>query len=234
MWPLPPWSLRGPGSEAVPKRAASAFSLLNTFVYVDGFNLYYGAVRGTPYQWLDIDAMCRRLLPKHTVVRIKYFTARVSARPDDPHQPTRQQTLLRALATIPHLDIIYGHFLTNQVMMPLAGCPPGRQRYVKVIKTEEKGSDVNIATHLLHDGYRGLYQAAVLITNDSDLMEPVRIVRRELRKIVGILNPHGHASRVLQREASFMKPIRKGALAASQFPAVLRDRWGEIRKPAVW
>lgn len=117
--------------------------------------------------------------------------------------------------------------------MPKAGRPRGKPKYVKVIKTEEKGSDVNIATHLLHDGYRGLYRAAVLITNDSDLKEPVRIVRQELLKIVGILNPHLRASRVLQREASFMKPIRKGVLAATQFPDVLRDAQGEFRKPDI-
>jgi hypothetical protein len=120
-----------------------------------------------------------------------------------------------------------------EVMMPKAGRPRGKPKYVKVIKTEEKGSDVNIATHLLHDGYRGLYRAAVLITNDSDLKEPVRIVRQELLKIVGILNPHLRASRVLQREASFMKPIRKGVLAATQFPDVLRDAQGEFRKPDI-
>ncbi|HEX9728892.1 MAG TPA: NYN domain-containing protein [Gemmatimonadales bacterium] len=207
---------------------------MKTSVYVDGFNLYFGAVRGTPYKWLDIDKICRLLLPKHDIKRIKYFTARLSGRPDDPDQPTRQQTFLRALRTIPHLEIIFGHFLTHEVTMLRADSPAGKKEYVKVIKTEEKGSDVNLATHLLRDGYRDEYEAAVLITNDSDLREPVRIVRSELKKVVGILNPHEKASRVLQGEASFMKPIRRGVLQASQFAPVLRDRHGEIRKPASW
>jgi len=207
---------------------------MRTFVYVDGFNLYYGAVRGTPYKWLNIDKMCQLLLPKYQIRKIKYFTARVSGRPTDPDQPTRQQAFLRALATIPHIEIIFGHFLTNEVMMPLAGCPPGAQKYAKVIKTEEKGSDVNIATHLLRDGYGGAYDAAVLVSNDSDLLEPVRIVRHELGKIIGILNPHPNPSRALLRHASFIKPIRKGVLAASQFSSTLRDRNGTITKPSVW
>lgn len=207
---------------------------MKTYVYVDGFNLYYGAVKGTPYKWLNINDLCQHLLPKNQIVRIKYFTARVTARPDDPGQPTRQQTFLRALKTLPNLEIIYGHFLTNEVHMPRADSSPKNRKYVKVIKTEEKGSDVNIATHLLRDGFKNEYEAAVLITNDSDLLEPVRIVRQELRFVVGILNPHERASRVLAREASFVKQIRKGVLKASQFPPSLQDAHGVITKPGEW
>lgn len=60
-----------------------------TNVYVDAFNLYYGALRGTTCKWLDLDALCRRLLPKDQIHRIRYFTAYVSARPGDPQQPRR-------------------------------------------------------------------------------------------------------------------------------------------------
>jgi hypothetical protein len=206
-----------------------------TWVYVDGFNLYYGAVKDTPYKWLDIQRLCELLLPNHSINRIKYFTARVSARPDDPGKPTRQQIYLRALRTIPNLEIIYGSFLSHEVMMPLAQPPAGGSRFVRVIRTEEKGSDVNIATHLVHDAFRANFESAVLITNDSDLQEPVRIVQEELALEVGILNPHRQtASRVLTRRASFIKQIRSGALRASQFPEVLHDKRGEFRKPRMW
>lgn len=60
---------------------------------------------------------------------------------------------------------------------------------VQVIKTEEKGSGVNLATHLVGDGFRNEYELAVLVTNDSDLLEPIRIVRHELGLKVGITNP---------------------------------------------
>ena len=127
---------------------------MRTNVYVDGFNLYYGALRGTPYKWLDIRRMCELLLKDHAVARVTYFTARISPRPDDQGQSVRQQTYLRALSTLPETRIVYGHFLTNEVYMPLAGCAPGKQQYVKAVKTEEKGSDVNLAAHLLWDAFR--------------------------------------------------------------------------------
>jgi hypothetical protein len=72
-----------------------------TYVYVDGFNLFYGALRRTPYRWLDLAKLCRLYFPSDDVRRIKYFTAIVSARPSDPDQPLRQQLYLRALQTLP-------------------------------------------------------------------------------------------------------------------------------------
>jgi len=207
---------------------------VDTVVYVDGFNFYYGAVRKTPHKWLDIIAVCEKLLPRHRITRVKYFTARVSSRPNDPDQPTRQQTYLRALASFPRMEIIYGHFLSNRKRMPVADRPSGAQRYEWVIQTEEKGSDVNLAAHLVADGFQGRYRAAVLVTNDSDLAEAVRIVRSDLGAVVGILNPHRHPSRELLKHASFMKPIREGVLASSQLPDPLRVGGAVIHKPRSW
>ncbi len=75
-----------------------------TNVYVDAFNLYYGCLKGTPYRWLDLGTLCTRLLPKDPINRIRYFTATVSARPDNPDAPQRQQVYLRALETVPGLS----------------------------------------------------------------------------------------------------------------------------------
>ncbi|MGH8574031.1 MAG: hypothetical protein ACREX8_15870, partial [Gammaproteobacteria bacterium] len=67
------------------------------------------------------------------------------------------------------------------------------------------------------------------------LMEPIRLVRQELGYRVGIVNPHQVISRALQRtQPSFTKQIRRGALAASQFPEKLSDATGLITKPATW
>jgi hypothetical protein len=63
---------------------------VRTNVYVDGFNLYYGCLKGSPYRWLDLEALCAHLLPKHTIHRVRYFTARVAARPGKPHDPVHQ------------------------------------------------------------------------------------------------------------------------------------------------
>ena len=209
-----------------------AENMAHTFVYIDGFNLYYGAVKDSPYRWLDLNALCQRMLPNDTIATIKYFTAIVSARPHDPQQPVRQQMYLRALRTIPHLKIIFGHFLTHSARMVLTGTNPPQKVWVD--RTEEKGSDVNIAAHLLNDGFHKRYETAVVISNDSDLMEPVRIVRQEMNLPVGILNPQQHHSVALKPLATFMKRIRQSDVAACQFPSVMADVRGQFHKPATW
>ncbi|HVR36551.1 MAG TPA: NYN domain protein, partial [Methylomirabilota bacterium] len=80
-------------------------------VYIDAFNFYFGAVKGTPYKWLDFGKFCRLLLPNNQIVGIRYFTARVRPLPHDPDQPTRQQIYWRALRTIPNFSLYEGHFL---------------------------------------------------------------------------------------------------------------------------
>ena len=204
---------------------------MKTYVYIDGFNLYYGCVKNTPYHWLDLAQMCQWLLPHDDIMQIKYFTALVTPRPTDPDQPARQQLFLRALQTIPNLEIVFGTFLSHEITMPLA--PPGKG-YVKVIKTEEKGSDVNIATHLLADGFRGKCELAVIVSNDSDLLEPIKLVTHQLGKPVGLLNPHKYPSAALLPNARFVKQIRKGVLAKSQFPDELTDANGTFSKPDTW
>lgn len=205
-----------------------------TNVYIDGFNFYYGAVKGTPHRWLNLERLCQLLLPGQTIGQIKYFTAKVSARPSDPNQPLRQQLYLRALATLPKVSVHFGHFLSHEIMMPLV-VPPGQpQKYVRVVKTEEKGSDVNLATHLLHDAHMGRFDIGVVVSNDSDLLEPIKIVRQVLKKKVGILNPHPKASRALLPHIDFIKQIRPGVLNAAQFPATLTDAIGTFTKPPTW
>jgi hypothetical protein len=93
-------------------------------VYIDGFNLYYGALKGTPYKWLNLARLCQALLPSDTIQEIKYFTARVSARPSKPTSAHDQGLYIRALRTLPNLTIKYGHFLTHTVPMYLATVTP--------------------------------------------------------------------------------------------------------------
>ena len=212
---------------------------MRTIVYVDGFNLYYGALKGTVYRWLDVGELCRRMLRSDSdIVGIKYFTAKVQPRPGNPQAAQRQQIYLRALATVPGLSIHYGHFITRPANRLLVNPVRGLGRYADVWITEEKGSDVNLASHLLVDGFRARYDLAVVVSNDSDLKEPVRFVRDDLKAPVGILNPHRQRSWALSPrtlpQGSFYKPIREHVLRDSQFPASIRDRHGEIRRPARW
>jgi hypothetical protein len=207
-------------------------------VYVDGFNLYYGirhhARQGRAVKWLDLAALCQRLLPGDTINRIRYFTALVTPRPSNPQEDVRQQTYIRALETSPNLSVHYGHFLVSHPYMPLRHPQPGGPSTVECIKTEEKGSDVNLATWLLCDGFDRDCELAVIISNDSDLCLPIEVARAKLGLTVGVLNPHQNPSRALQRVASFYRPIRAGAVMASQFPPTLHDAHGTISKPSRW
>jgi len=212
--------------------AFSPLDLMKLNLYIDGFNLYYGALKGTPYKWLNLLELGCLLFPNDTINRIKYFTARVTARPNDPDQPIRQQTYFRALQTLPNLEIIEGRFLSKPVSMPIFGSDP--TQFATVIKTEEKGSDVNLAVHLLHDAYRGDFETAIMVTNDSDLLEPIRIVREELNLQVGLVNPQKHPSIHLLSAATFIKQLRKGVLRASQFATPLSDSNGIFHKPHGW
>jgi hypothetical protein len=70
---------------------------MRTYIYIDGFNFYYGVVKDTPYKWLDFMALFKKVLSsKHDILAIKYFTARVTGK-IDPNQPVRQKAYIRAL-----------------------------------------------------------------------------------------------------------------------------------------
>jgi hypothetical protein len=204
-------------------------------IYVDGFNLYYGALKNTRYKWLDLDCLFRTILPNYDIHRIRYFSARISGRAGNPQAPSRQGTYLRALRTLPNVTIHLGHFLTSEVFMPLAQPSPAGPKTVKVIKTEEKGSDVNLATYLLMDAMHGDCDVAAVVSNDSDLCEPIRIVQQELMLPVGLLNPHPRPSQtLLNLHPAFVRAIRSGPLSASQFPAQMTDARGIFTKPMSW
>ncbi len=210
----------------------------NINVYIDGLSLYYGALKNTPYRWLDVGKLSRALVPRHyTIHEIKYYTARVLPLPHDPGARTRQDFYLRAIGTIPNCSIFYGYFLSSIVPMPLAAPQPGGPNVVHVIKTEEKGSDVNLACHLVADAFQKNCDAAFVVSNDSDLLEPIRIARRKLGMIVGLATPFrppGRPANVLIHEVNFQRPIRHGTLAKSQFPPTLIDALGTFSKPPTW
>jgi hypothetical protein len=259
-------------------------AIMRTWVYVDGFNLYYGAVKGTPYKWLNLVELAKRILPAgHTVERLKYFTAHVSGAVD-PDLPRRQYAYLSALRTLPEVEIHFGRFLAKTVWRPItnfpvAGAqihsrpvasllagnhrvdggslsspatlavriyPPKGARRPKVAAhplpdalitevhvMEEKGSDVNLAAHLLNDAWKGSFQAAAVFSNDTDLIEPIRMVAVERGKPIFVVCPGRWAmAQGLQRVATHQRHIHKAMLAASQFPDPIPGTM--IRKPATW
>lgn len=206
-----------------------------TTLYIDGFNLYYRALKGTPFKWLDVKKLAEQILATHNQITcVKYFTARVSGQ-RNPSAPRDQQAYLDALSTIPEVQIIHGRFLAKTIWRPLVNPVPGLPRTVEVHTSEEKGSDVNLAVHLIHDAWSGRFDVAAVISNDSDLETPIRIVKEELRKPVGLLCPHdGHPAAQLKRAATFVRHIRDVHLRASQFPTTIIHNGRTIVKPTGW
>ena len=207
-----------------------------TYVYVDGFNLYYRALRKTKFKWLNIEVLVRDLLgPDNDIQLIRYFTAPVSGK-FDPGVPIRQQSYLQALSSLPSVAIHYGNFLTKPKMRPLVRPLPGGPTHVEIWNTEEKGSDVNLATYLVHDAWRGLFDVAVVLSQDTDLNEPVRIVRDEIGKSVGVFILDGKAPGKLSTFGSFTRQITDSRLAAAQFPETVAfgGKGKTVTRPAEW
>lgn len=253
-------------------------------VYVDGFNLYYGALRGTHFKWLNPVHLATLLLPRNWEIdRVSYFTARVSGKLD-PHAPARQQVYLKALATLPEVDVHHGRFLAKTAWRPLGNLPVadrlirtpnpgtlpegdhavlggqpqtlpvgvypdrrgGREGRRFVSKTplpdaviakfhtmEEKGSDVNLAAHLLNDAWQDLFESAAVSSNDTDLVVPIRMVTEELKRPVLVACPvRWQVSPQLRSVATRVRHIRTSMLRAAQFPDTLPGT--AIAKPAVW
>ena len=207
---------------------------MRTNIYVDGFNLYYGALKNTPWKWLDLSALFRLVLkPHHRVATIKYFTARVRPTLNDPSKADRQDHYLETLSRqCPEVEIHFGHFLSHVVSMPRA---PEGTGTVNVIKTEEKGSDVMLAVQLVNDAWTDAYECAVVVSNDSDLAEAMRLARVR-GKLIGLVTPSisrkRRPSRELRRHADFHRGLQRQWLERSQMPA--RIPGTSLRKPDSW
>lgn len=218
---------------------------MRTIVYVDGFNLYFRLLAQRPaVKWLNVKTLAEKVLkPANVIVGVRYYTARVSGR-IDAHAPSRQQIYLDALGTVPEISVHMGSFLLSEKFAGLVKPPEFRPRVtmtppwpdvVKVIKVEEKGSDVNLASHLLLDAFQGSFDVAAVLSNDSDLVEPMRIVTKVLGKPVGLLSPVSNPTPDLKNVASFIKRISLSDLAGCQFPdPMLLADGSTLNRPATW
>jgi hypothetical protein len=208
--------------------------------YIDGFNLYFG-LRETGwrrYYWLNIQALMQSLLkPDQVLVDTKYFTARISgARPgDSPDQAgereakrRRQCDFLDALGTLSDFHVFEGHYLEKTIK-----CFHCSRCWVK---PEEKMTDVQIATELLADAFGNSFDTALLISGDSDLVPPVRSIRRLFpNKRVIVAFPPSRTSEQLRRYASAAFVIGEAKLRQSQFPDEVAKADGYVlHRPARW
>ena len=215
-------------------------------VYIDGLNLYYGTLKKTPYKWLNVKSLVKNILPDHlSIVNIKYFTARISPVVRNLDAPLRQSLYIRALKTLKDVEIEEGHFLTHIVhslFVPedcsyksLEEMLEKRElKTVRVLKREEKGTDVNLASHLLVDAFENKYKGAVIVSNDSDLFTPLQMVKTKYNKKIFLISPYKRKSAKLCQIANYITGIRKSDLQKSQFPKILKDNRGKFKKPDQW
>ena len=211
-------------------------------VHIDGLNLFRRKLSKHPEcKWLDIEALAQRLLPEYEIARVRYFTAIIKAGPgSDVQSPQRQQAYLRALATLPRTKIYLGKFRIDPRVMPLHPTKLGSDGmpiYVKVKKTEEKGSDVNLASHALLDAFRCDASAYAILSNDSDLVTPMRKIQEELNAKTILLSPMDSkrtSNELRQTGPMLIRHITGDDLRACQLPPSIADAHGVVHRPKQW
>ena len=189
-------------------------------VYVDGFNFYFRRLRNTSYRWLNLQALFEMLLSQDDVCEIHYFIARVGGK-FDAQKPIRQAAYLKALETCPKIQIHYGLFSTKiinyRLAEPLYTAQGVACDTAKVWRQDEKGSDVNLAVRLLDDAWRGRFDAAVILTNDSDLAAPMQAVRAKNLPVI-LIHPDSNTATSLTQAASQRIHLHDRHLREAQFP----------------
>lgn len=120
---------------------------------------------------------------------------------------------------------------------PIAG-----SKFANVIFTEEKGSDVNLASHLMFDAFTQAFDCAVVVSGDSDLATPIEMVKNHLARPVGVLLPQLLSNQKIPRRSAKLKQVatfyregaRAGVTSSSQFADSLTDANGVFTKPKNW
>ncbi|MHC4812782.1 MAG: NYN domain-containing protein [Planctomycetota bacterium] len=204
-----------------------------TIVYVDGFNLYYGALRGTPYKWLNLERFFDLCRPHDEVNHVRYFTALVTGPARD-----RQRTYLRALSTLPRVSVILGRFKNKRVMCGVASCQHSGTRTFQL--PEEKRTDVNIAVQMLEDAYHGRCECSVVVSGDSDLVPAVTHIRttfpeKKVALYVPFRSPQRGAATELRMVADTHRALPLNILKHAQLPGRVPDgSGGFVVKPPAW
>ena len=217
------------------------------------------------WRWLDVRALATRLVTSHSawtgarVERVVYCTAVISGA-DNPVGNREQDAYLRALRRSHAADRVeLGNYVHRVARAPLAtpdrnGRPvlahPGGPLMIKdaagqdapaavfmvsTARREEKGSDVNVAAHLLLDVLEQRIDAAVMISNDSDLKFPVQTARD--RVPVGTVNPSRNltAGKLRGSPADGVGNHWWYQLTAADFQACqLPDPVAGVQKPVPW
>lgn len=217
------------------------------------------------WRWLDPRVLSKRIVAAHSgwgtarVERVVFCTARIKGA-DNPGGARDQDVYLRALRAAGAVDVIeFGAYVHRVACSPLAvsdrrGRPvlttphwpvmvqdadarpvAGARFMVSVARREEKGSDVNVAAHLLLDLLYQRIDAAVVISNDSDLAFPVAQARDLVP--VGLVNPtRGYPAGALNDRPDrgpgqhWWYQLTADDLTSAQLPATI----GPLTRPDGW
>jgi hypothetical protein len=201
-------------------------------VYIDGLNLFYGALQQAPsVKWLDVERLCKLLRPNDDLRLIKYFSAPVAGSAD-------QAVYLRALATLPQVQVILGKFKRKNVKCGVIGCPHSSSKWFTV--PEEKRTDVNIAVSMVDDAYQDACDHFVVMSGDSDLVPGLATVRQRFaNKTITVYvpsrNPIRAAAVELRAAAHRARELPLILLAKAQFPnSFSNGSGGVLTRPAAW
>ena len=209
---------------------------MDAIAYIDGFNLYFGSLKGTKHKWLDLQSFVLATSPKDLKIKkIRYFTAKVKPSGKSPNAHTDQQAYLDAISShCPLVEIHYGRFIRHKIRMESGNPPPAT---VEVYKSEEKGSDVNLAVHLLNDAWAKSCSTCILISNDSDLAEAVNLTKERGTSVVWmppILNKNRHPSVDLKKVGMTPRIVHSSTPARCQLPDRVTTITRIISKPNGW
>jgi uncharacterized LabA/DUF88 family protein len=202
--------------------------LKKVLAYIDGFNLYFGmkSMNWQRYYWLDLNLMIESLLkPDQELTGVKYFTSRVT---DNPKKQKRQNDYLEALELNSSIKIFFGKYqITTK---ECSNC-----KFINLYPNE-KMTDVNIATELITDAYSDLFDVALLVSADSDLVSPVIKVRDLFKqKSVVICFPPNRHSKDLELAANKHFYIKEDSLSNSQLPDFIQKLDGyNLSRPTRW
>ena len=183
-------------------------------------------------KWLNPLAMVEKLVPHMEISLLRYFSALTIRTSSDPDAPARQAVYLRALRTVPKLEIHEGRMaVRTKTGTVLPKTTPPQIETIEVF--EEKRTDVNIASYLLLDAFEDRYDTAIVVSNDSDLTTPIEMVKVTLHKQVIAVNPDAaeKQSRELRIAATrSLRTINPTVLRDCQFPDEVTDAQGTIRR----
>lgn len=204
-----------------------------SIVYVDGFNLYYGALKGTQHKWLNLEKFFCNLRHGDEIQKIRYYTALLNG-----DRGERQAIYLKALDTLPLVELALGRFKATQVGCRVTACNHAGPRFFT--KPEEKRTDVQIGVDMLDDAYQDACDRLIVVSGDSDLVPAVNRVKarfptKQVIVYVPSRNPVRGAAVELRSSADKDRTLPLNLLSRSQFPASIPDvSGGSIGKPAGW